>query len=83
MTNFVLTCNPKEKSTEPEIRDYFDPSRSTSGSGSRQSVGPPSETITFSTPERKQIYTAFTFASPSPTSEDFKTRTSVPLEATS
>ncbi|KAJ3878514.1 hypothetical protein F5051DRAFT_452233 [Lentinula edodes] len=56
----------KEPSADPEIRDYF-PSSSLSSTTLRGSS--PAELKTFSTPERKQIYSAFTFTSPSPTSE--------------
>ncbi|KAF7360344.1 hypothetical protein MVEN_00764000 [Mycena venus] len=50
----------KATSTEPEIRDYFSPSHS--GSSTR----------VFTTPERRQIYSAFTFTTPSPSSERFR-----------
>jgi hypothetical protein len=53
---------------EPEIRDYFEPSGCLSASASTR-LNPLSEDVselrTFSTPERKQIYSAFTFSSPS------------------
>ncbi|KAE9405019.1 hypothetical protein BT96DRAFT_877145 [Gymnopus androsaceus JB14] len=59
----------KEASAEPEIRDYF-PSLSLSSSSSATVRGSsPAEVKAFSTPERKQIYSAFTFTSPSPTSQ--------------
>ncbi|KAH7878427.1 uncharacterized protein C8R40DRAFT_1167165 [Lentinula edodes] len=57
----------KEPSADPEIRDYF-PSSSLSSSTTLRGSSP-AELKTFSTPERKQIYSAFTFTSPSPTSE--------------
>ncbi|KAL0574404.1 hypothetical protein V5O48_007544 [Marasmius crinis-equi] len=61
----------KESSCEPEIRDYLTTahlSASTSSSsttlrGSSPACEPPK---VFSTPERKRIYSAFTFQSPSP-----------------
>ncbi|KAJ7666176.1 hypothetical protein DFH06DRAFT_1280999 [Mycena polygramma] len=61
----------KATSTEPEIRDYFSPSHS---SGSSARVTPPAsgETKVFSTPERRHIYAAFTFTTPSPSSERFR-----------
>ncbi|KAJ3915778.1 hypothetical protein F5877DRAFT_81506 [Lentinula edodes] len=57
----------KEPSADPEIRDYF-PSSSLSSSTTLRGSSP-AELKTFSTPERKQIYSAFTFTSPSPTSQ--------------
>ncbi|KAG6908949.1 hypothetical protein DXG01_002728 [Tephrocybe rancida] len=60
----------KESSAEPEIRDYISsPPQSALPSGS--DGAPTSDSRTFSTPERKQIYAAFTFTSPSPISERF------------
>ncbi|KAF8187060.1 hypothetical protein K438DRAFT_1677761 [Mycena galopus ATCC 62051] len=61
----------KATSTEPEIRDYFSPSHS---SGSAARVMPPTaqETKVFNTPERRHIYSAFTFTTPSPSSERFR-----------
>ncbi|KAJ7512733.1 hypothetical protein B0H11DRAFT_2167899 [Mycena galericulata] len=64
----------KATSTEPEIRDYFSPSHS-SGSSSR--VTPPASGAVqgpkvFTTPERRHIYSAFTFTTPSPSSERFR-----------
>ncbi|ESK84443.1 hypothetical protein Moror_6222 [Moniliophthora roreri MCA 2997] len=59
---------PKESSCEPEIRDYLTTahlSASTSSSTLRGS-SPACEPKVFSTPERKKIYSAFTFKSPSP-----------------
>ncbi|KAJ7753362.1 hypothetical protein DFH07DRAFT_512558 [Mycena maculata] len=61
----------KATSTEPEIRDYFSPSHSGSGS-SRVTPPPAGETKVFSTPERRHIYAAFTFTTPSPSSERFR-----------
>ncbi|KAJ3981672.1 hypothetical protein F5890DRAFT_1466093 [Lentinula detonsa] len=58
----------KEPSADPEIRDYF-PSSSLSSSTTTLRASSPAELKTFSTPERKQIYSAFTFTSPSPTSD--------------
>ncbi|KAJ7185620.1 hypothetical protein C8R46DRAFT_1061228 [Mycena filopes] len=65
----------KATSTEPEIRDYFSPSHSGSGSSARLSppadgTGP--EPKVFTTPERRHIYSAFTFSTPSPSSERFR-----------
>ncbi|KAF7351205.1 hypothetical protein MSAN_01551600 [Mycena sanguinolenta] len=64
----------KATSTEPELRDYFSPSHS---SGSSARVTPPlgasaQETKVFNTPERRHIYSAFTFTTPSPSSERFR-----------
>ncbi|TFK38007.1 hypothetical protein BDQ12DRAFT_684505 [Crucibulum laeve] len=61
----------KESSTEPEIRDYFSPPLGASVSRLRTSSEEPKEARAFSTPERKQIYAAFTFSSPSPSSDRF------------
>jgi len=61
----------KASSAEPEIRDYFEQSHALfSSSASRfPSVSEEiPESRTFSTPERKQIYAAFTFSSPSASS---------------
>ncbi|KAJ3768491.1 hypothetical protein FB446DRAFT_774933 [Lentinula raphanica] len=61
----------KERSADPEIRDYFPSSSLSSFASSTTTLrgSSPAELKTFSTPERKQIYSAFTFTSPSPTSE--------------
>ncbi|KAJ6487959.1 hypothetical protein C8R45DRAFT_995043 [Mycena sanguinolenta] len=64
----------KATSTEPEIRDYFSPSHS---SGSSARLTPPlgaaaQEPKVFNTPERRHIYSAFTFTTPSPSSERFR-----------
>ncbi|KAJ7778312.1 hypothetical protein B0H16DRAFT_1672040 [Mycena metata] len=63
----------KATSTEPEIRDYFSPSHS-SGSSARVSTPPAgaSGPKVFNTPERRHIYSAFTFTTPSPSSERFR-----------
>ncbi|KAJ3564147.1 hypothetical protein NP233_g8482 [Leucocoprinus birnbaumii] len=77
-----LTSSPskpkfrKDTSAEPELRDFF-PSSQThaslpSTSTARASSSEPAERRKFSTPERKQIYAAFTFSTPSPASERFK-----------
>ncbi|KAF5357145.1 hypothetical protein D9756_006451 [Leucocoprinus leucothites] len=62
----------KDTSAEPEIRDIFPSSQTLaslpSTSTARASSSEPTEGRKFSTPERKQIYAAFTFSSPSPTS---------------
>ncbi|KAG6812469.1 hypothetical protein H0H92_002734 [Tricholoma furcatifolium] len=65
----------KESSAEPEIRDYFSSSQSTILPSGSDGETPAIDSRTFSTPERKQIYAAFTFASPSPTSERFSKAT--------
>jgi hypothetical protein len=58
----------KAQSVEPEIRDYFEPSEThfTSSTATRLRAlsEDASEARTFSTPERKKIYAAFTFSSP-------------------
>ncbi|KAH9478741.1 hypothetical protein JR316_0009201 [Psilocybe cubensis] len=58
----------KASSVEPEIRDYFQPSQALfcppAASRLRAFSEQPSAPRTFSTPERKQIYAAFTFCSP-------------------
>ncbi|KAJ7823965.1 hypothetical protein B0H14DRAFT_2825307 [Mycena olivaceomarginata] len=59
----------KATSTEPEIRDYFSPSHS--GPPARV-AGDAKETKVFTTPERRHIYSAFTFTTPSPSSERFR-----------
>ncbi|KAF4618253.1 hypothetical protein D9613_011626 [Agrocybe pediades] len=63
----------KASSVEPEIRDYFQPSQARFCGANTNNVTSrfrsfsegPSEGRFFSTPERKQIYAAFTFSSPS------------------
>ncbi|OAX42427.1 hypothetical protein K503DRAFT_710579 [Rhizopogon vinicolor AM-OR11-026] len=66
----------KEQSTEPEIRDYFSPVLSHASLPSEQTnvtpLAPKAPNTEFSTPERKRIYSAFTFSSPSPSSERFR-----------
>ncbi|KAF8903374.1 hypothetical protein CPB84DRAFT_1814718 [Gymnopilus junonius] len=61
-------------SVEPEIRDYFQPTqdilRTTTTRMRALSEDIPERT--FSTPERKQIYAAFTFSSPSAAGARFK-----------
>ncbi|KAF7319023.1 hypothetical protein HMN09_00238500 [Mycena chlorophos] len=59
----------KAASQEPEIRDYFSAQHHSSRA---TTPTPTTETKVFSTPEREQIYTAFTFTSPSPTSDRFR-----------
>lgn len=66
-------CPVKALSVEPEIRDYYLPPQGSSLPAG--SIHPPSSPSRFSTPERKQIYAAFTFTSPSPTSERFNKAT--------
>ncbi|KAG5650000.1 hypothetical protein H0H81_001118 [Sphagnurus paluster] len=67
----------KEASVEPEIRDYFSPPPQSSvllpsavSAGADAAKG-----RAFSTPERKQIYAAFTFTSPSPTTQRYNKAT--------
>ncbi|KAH7910282.1 hypothetical protein BJ138DRAFT_1180420 [Hygrophoropsis aurantiaca] len=68
----------KAQSVEPEIRDYFSPSPSNATLPSERQNTPTEYTtdtetnVTFTTPERKRIYSSFTFSSPSPSSERFK-----------
>ncbi|KAF8966614.1 hypothetical protein BDZ97DRAFT_1917427 [Flammula alnicola] len=61
----------KETSVEPELRDYFQPPQAPCSSSSSRLLRALSEDApeprAFSTPERKQIYAAFTFSSPSTT----------------
>ncbi|KAK0482213.1 hypothetical protein IW261DRAFT_1023344 [Armillaria novae-zelandiae] len=72
----------KETSQEPELRDFFTPAHL--GYASVGSSRPPStlgsqEPKVFTTPDRKQIYRAFSFASPLPGRPAKKSRsTSVP-----
>ncbi|KAG1745194.1 hypothetical protein EDB19DRAFT_1894413 [Suillus lakei] len=73
----------KEQSVEPEIRDYFSPALSCRSLPSEQAEATPLASRTasnteFTTPERKQIYSAFTFSSPSPSSKRFKEAQSSP-----
>ncbi|KAG2124443.1 hypothetical protein DEU56DRAFT_917022 [Suillus clintonianus] len=77
----------KEQSVEPEIRDYFSPPLSHASLPSEQAEATPLASRTashteFSTPERKQIYSAFTFSSPSPSSKRFKEAQSSPQNKT-
>ncbi|KAJ7108512.1 hypothetical protein C8R44DRAFT_834018 [Mycena epipterygia] len=62
----------KATSTEPEIRDYFTPSHSSGSSARLTPPGASQATKVFTTPERRHIYSAFTFTTPSPTSERFR-----------
>ncbi|EAU89343.1 hypothetical protein CC1G_03608 [Coprinopsis cinerea okayama7 len=66
----------KEPSVEPELRDYFSPTHTSSSLGATQLgrfVEEESKTsVVFSTPERKKIYSAFTFSSPSPSAKRFR-----------
>lgn len=73
----------KEQSAEPELRDYFSPTISHAPLLSEQAEATPLASRTasdteFSTPERRQIYSAFTFSSPSPSSKRFKEARSSP-----
>ncbi|KAF8628755.1 hypothetical protein AX15_003743 [Amanita polypyramis BW_CC] len=71
----------KEPSVEPEIRDYYAPPIANSANlqlgSSRKSPfeEPTGSTKTFSTPERKAIYAAFTFSSPSPSGQRYSKTT--------
>ncbi|KAK0192524.1 hypothetical protein F5146DRAFT_1222644 [Armillaria mellea] len=59
----------KETSQEPELRDFFTPAHlgyASVGSSRPSSTVGSQEPKVFTTPDRKQIYHAFTFASPSP-----------------
>ncbi|KAK7034532.1 hypothetical protein VNI00_012379 [Paramarasmius palmivorus] len=58
----------KESSCEPEIRDYLTTAHLSASTTSTTLRGssPACEPKAFSTPERKHIYSAFTFKSPSP-----------------
>lgn len=62
---------------EPELRDYFCSANSLSSLASSR-LGHLAEdeeakvTHQFSTPERRKIYAAFTFASPSPSGKRFR-----------
>ncbi|KII87586.1 hypothetical protein PLICRDRAFT_54668 [Plicaturopsis crispa FD-325 SS-3] len=61
----------KESSAEPEIRDYFAPALSHSSPPRCKRTASESKTKVFTTPERKEIWAAFTFASPSPSAKRF------------
>ncbi|KAG1876368.1 hypothetical protein F4604DRAFT_1680534 [Suillus subluteus] len=66
----------KEQSVEPELRDYFSPAMSHASLPSEPAQATPLASRTasdgeFSTPERRHIYSAFTFSSPSPSVETF------------
>ena len=79
-TTFCMTCTcsltiRKEPSAEPELRDFYAPPVASSTSSqlgsSRKSPfeEPTGSSKTFTTPERKAIYAAFTFSSPSPSGD--------------
>ncbi len=72
----------QETSQEPELRDFFTPAHlgyASAGSSRPSSTVSSQEPKVFTTPDRKQIYHAFTFASPSPGRPAKNTRsTSVP-----
>ncbi|KAF8870176.1 hypothetical protein BD779DRAFT_1653821 [Infundibulicybe gibba] len=57
----------KASSAEPEIRDYFSDNISSAPNAPKATAA--ANSVAFSTPERKRIYTAFTFSSPSPTKQ--------------
>ncbi|KAI9567510.1 hypothetical protein HD554DRAFT_2023630 [Boletus coccyginus] len=74
----------REKSVEPGPRDFLSPSAvekplPTTDDTPRSVDHPSRQASDFSTPERKRIYSAFTFSSPSPTSERFKQAQSSPI----
>ncbi|KZP16871.1 hypothetical protein FIBSPDRAFT_864128 [Athelia psychrophila] len=85
----------RAKSSEPDLRDCYTPSSSmpslthsqSSSASKRASSMPPVSSVeeedakTFSTPERKQIYAAFTFSSPSPTGARFGLTRSTSVDA--
>ncbi|KIJ59373.1 hypothetical protein HYDPIDRAFT_162479 [Hydnomerulius pinastri MD-312] len=78
------THTDKEQSVEPEIRDYFSPTlveKPLASTDDKQCNTDESsrQHNDFSTPERKRIYSAFTFSSPSPTSERFKQTQTSPI----
>ncbi|TFK25267.1 hypothetical protein FA15DRAFT_703815 [Coprinopsis marcescibilis] len=65
----------KEASVEPEIRDYFSPKQASSlvaSSLERFAEEENQTSYVFSTPERKKIYSSFTFTSPSPSGQRFR-----------
>lgn len=71
---------------EPVIRDYFSPSvvnapLPVTDDTSCKADEASRQANDFSTPERKRIYSSFTFSSPSPTSERFKQAQSSPTRA--
>lgn len=77
----------KEQSVEPELCDYFSPAISHASLPSEQPEATPLAPRTasdteFSTPERRHIYSAFTFSSPSPSSKRFKEARSSPKNKT-
>lgn len=77
----------KEQSVEPELRDYFSAAISHASLPSEQAEATPLAPRTtsdteFSTPERRHIYSAFTFSSPSPSSKRFKEAQSSPKSKT-
>ncbi|KAF9482301.1 hypothetical protein BDN70DRAFT_904784 [Pholiota conissans] len=73
----------KESSVEPEIRDYFKPTQATfptTGGRLLRALSEDAPTPTFSTPERKKIYSAFTFSSPTAaTSRQTSTKAAEPV----
>jgi hypothetical protein len=73
-----ITLALQATSAEPEIRDYFSPTPTHSAR-----VTPPTgdiqETRVFTTPERRHIYSAFTFTTPSPSSERFRKASRSPI----
>ncbi|KAF7316226.1 hypothetical protein MIND_00141200 [Mycena indigotica] len=58
----------KAASQEPEIRDYFSHNHTSRATTPVMT----NETKVFSTPEREHIYSAFTFTTPSPSSDRFR-----------
>ncbi|KAJ7634857.1 hypothetical protein FB45DRAFT_1056829 [Roridomyces roridus] len=62
----------KATSTEPELRDYFSPKHCSGRVTPPASAASANAPKVFNTPERRQIYSAFTFTTPSPSSERFR-----------
>ncbi|KAG1776373.1 hypothetical protein EV702DRAFT_971521 [Suillus placidus] len=82
-----ISDQESEQSVEPQLRDYFSPVISHASLPSEQTEATPLASRTasdteFSTPERRHIYSAFTFSSPSPSSKRFKEARSSPNNKT-
>ncbi|KAG1862482.1 hypothetical protein C8R48DRAFT_748260 [Suillus tomentosus] len=77
----------KKQSVEPELRHYFSPPISHASLPSDQADATPlasraASDTELSTPERRQVCSAFTFSSPSPSSKRFKEAWSSPNNKT-
>ncbi|KAG2156831.1 uncharacterized protein EDB93DRAFT_870348 [Suillus bovinus] len=77
----------KKQSVEPELHDYFSSTTSHASLSSEQAEAIPlasraASDTGLSTPKRKQMYSAFTFSSPSPSSKRFKEAWSSPNNKT-